>query len=294
MHWVERGDPGAPTVLLLHGFPENWWSWRHQIDALARAGFRVIAPDQRGYGGTDRHGPYDVATLISDLVALLDHLRVSRAHVVGHDWGGAVAWAFAAHQPSRVERLTVLNCPHPAPLAKALYGGSLQQMKRSWYMFAFQLPTLPEWMLRRNDGEAIVRILRGMAVDRSKFPREELEPFRQQILQPGAAEAMVGWYRSALSRRPPKLPKITTPTLLIWGMEDTALGFYDTVPGTERFVDDLRVVQVPGVGHFVQSEAAERVNELLLGWLSRGEVDGEKRGTFGADGARGVQSPQKT
>jgi pimeloyl-ACP methyl ester carboxylesterase len=272
MHWVERGDPNGTPVLLLHGFPENWWSWRHQIDALSRAGFRVIAPDQRGYGQTDRHGPYDVATLLADLRGLLAHLGVRRAHVVGHDWGGNVAWFLAGRHPELVERLTVINCPHPKPFRRALLGGSLRQMRRSWYMFMFQLPKLPEAYLRRDAGRTIDRVFWSMAVDKSAFPREEIEPFRQQILEPGAAEAMVGWYRAALQGRAPQLPDVVAPSLLIWGMEDKALGFHDVVPGTERFVRDLSIVPVERAGHFVQTEAKDRVNALLLAWLTRGEV----------------------
>jgi pimeloyl-ACP methyl ester carboxylesterase len=270
MHYVEDGS--GPLVVLLHGFPEFWWSWRHQIEPLVRAGYRVIAPDQRGYNDTDKHGPYDIDTLVSDVCALIDHAGERKAIIVGHDWGGAVAWHLAATRPEHCERLVVMNSPHPVLMGRALTG-NLRQMRRSWYFAFFLLPWLPEHWLLRNGAGNVARMMKAAAVDRSRFPREDLDRYREAFLKPGVASAAVGWYRAAMSgvlRVRPDVggyPLITAPTLLIWAMNDIALGYDDLVPGTEALVSGLRVEKIERCGHFVQNEAPERVNELLLGFL---------------------------
>jgi pimeloyl-ACP methyl ester carboxylesterase len=272
MHYVEVG--AGPLVVLLHGFPESWWSWRYQLQALADAGFRVVAPDLRGYGETDKRGPFDLDTLAGDVCHLIEALGERRAQIVGHDWGGALAWHLASHRPEFCARLAVLNCPHPLAMRKALLARpSWAQLKRSWYFFFFQLPWLPEWLLTRGDAGNLVRVIKASSVDRSHFSPEELRPLRDAIQRPGAATAMVNWYRDAVRlnfARPltqPVYPLITRETLLIWGMEDPALGFHELVPGTEAYAPKLRVEQVKGCGHFVQSERPADVNRLLLGFL---------------------------
>ncbi len=268
MHWVEKG--AGPLVVLLHGFPEMWWSWRQQIDALASAGFRVIVPDQRGYGETDKRGPYDLDTLASDVRHLVESLGAERrVKIVGHDWGGAVAWHLASKQPELVERLVVLNCPHPAVMRSALLSArSLRQLRKSWYMFFFQLPFLPELLLTRNDAGELMRTFKAMAVDRSHVTEDDVRPFRDAIQRPGAASAMLGWYRAAirsgLTGTAPSYPPILCPTTLVWGKEDKALDFDVLVPGTDVFAPRLRVVPIEGAGHFVQSERPAAVNAALI------------------------------
>lgn len=275
MHYVEAGQ--GPLVVLLHGFPESWWSWRYQLQSLADAGFRVIAPDLRGYGETDKHGPYDLDTLVGDVCQLIESLGVERAIVMGHDWGGGVAWHLASTRPEFCERLVVLNCPHPELMQQALLGRRLSfaQLRRSWYFFFFMLPLVPEWVLTRRDAAATRRTISSAAVDRSHFGQEELRPFRDGIQRPGAASAMIGWYRAAVRdgfRRllsPRKYAVITAPTLLVWGMDDPALGYDDLVPGTEEFVPRLQLAQIPGTGHFVHAERPELVNPALVNFLPR-------------------------
>jgi pimeloyl-ACP methyl ester carboxylesterase len=267
MHWVEAG--AGPTVVLLHGFPEMWWSWRHQIQALAEAGLRVVVPDQRGYNDTDKQGPYDLDTLASDICGLVDRLGAGpKARIVGHDWGGAVAWYLAATRPEHVDRVAVLNCPHPLVMRTGVF--KPRQALRSWYMFFFQVPRLAEWLLTKDDAVNLVKMLKGNTFDRTNFSDEELQPFREAIQKPGAAKAMVDWYR-AMPRQilhPPKAPPIDCETLLIWGMRDAALSYPDLVPGTERYARKLKVVQVERAGHFVQSEAPKAVNEALVRFLA--------------------------
>jgi epoxide hydrolase 4 len=279
IHYVTKaradaeGPDERPVVLLLHGFPEMWWSWRYQIDALDAAGYRVIAPDLRGYNDSDKGGPYDMDTLAADVRALVAWLGVEKVNLVGHDWGGGLAWHVAATMPNIVERLVVLNCPHPAQMQRALTR-DLGQLRRSWYMFFFQLPVLPERMLTRDGGRGIGKMYRAMAMDPSNFSDEELAPFIDNVLRPGAASAMLGWYRAAFAsslemrRKGFKYPTIRAPTMLVWARDDKALGYDALVPGTERFVTDLRVEPIEGCGHFVQSEQPEQVNRALIAFLA--------------------------
>jgi len=274
MHYVEKNE--GPLVVLLHGFPEMWWSWRYQIDALANAGFRVIVPDQRGYAETSKQGPYDLDTLVGDICHLIESLGTGqRAKIVGHDWGGAVAWHLASHRPESCERVAVLNCPHPAVMRQALLNNlSWKQLKRSWYMFFFQLPFVPEYFLTKNDAELMPRTLRAASRDRTHWTDDDVRPFRDAIQRPGAASGMLGWYRSSIRSgfakpfTPPKYPPITCDSLLIWGNADPALDFTLLVPGTEKYAPKLRVAQIEGSGHFVQSERPVEVNAELVKFLS--------------------------
>jgi pimeloyl-ACP methyl ester carboxylesterase len=276
MHFVEKG--AGPLVVLLHGFPEMWWSWRHQISPLVAAGYRVVAPDLRGYSDTDAKGPYDVDTLRDDVLALLDHLGAEKVIVVGHDWGGYIAWHLASTRPSRVAKLVVLNMPHPALFYRALRT-RWSQLRRSWYVLFFQLPVVPPLLLTRGHGAGLTRLLRAAAVDKTHFGPQELRPFADAVSKPGRASAMIGWYRAAFRaglrgglRGPAHLrdyERVTVPTLLVWGMDDTALGYHDLVPGTEQFVANLAVETVPHCGHFVQSEQPEEVNRRLLQFLAQ-------------------------
>lgn len=279
LHMHYALDGGGPLVVLLHGFPEMWWSWRFQIAPLAQAGFRVAAPDLRGYNDSDRRGPYDLDTLADDVGALIRHLGESRAVIVGHDWGGAIAWHLAATRPALCDRLVVLNAPHPAVFQRVIRS-SLRQLKRSWYMFFFLLPQLPERWLLRDRARLLRRMYRSSAIDRTHFTDEEIRPFQEAILKPGAATAALGYYRAAFRyafthfRAIASYPVITRPTLLIWAKDDQALGYDELVPPTSRWVEDLRVEPIERCGHFVHQEQPERVNRLLLDFLRGAQPTG--------------------
>ncbi len=266
------GPAEGPLVLLLHGFPELSRSWRHQLPALAAAGYRAVAPDLRGYGGSERRGPYDLGTLAADAAGMVAALGRDRAVVVGHDWGGAVAWAVAGRHPEVVERLVVLNCPPASVLARELRRNP-RQLRRSAYMLLFQLPWLPEWLLTRDHAAAVARALRGGSHVRSAWPPEELEHYRRAFLQPGAASAALGYYRAALRARTqgPRSRPVAAPTLILWGVEDRFLGAETIDPAKLARVlapgNEPEVVWIEGTGHFVQNEAPERVNAELLRWL---------------------------
>ncbi len=269
MHYVSEG--AGPLVILLHGFPEFWWSWRHQIAPLAQAGFRVVAPDLRGYNDTDRTGPYDLDTLAGDIANLVRHLGQSRATIVGHDWGGAITWYLAANRPEVCERAVVLNAPHPAVFRQVIRS-SYRQLRRSWYMFFFLLPRLPERRLLKDDARILKRMYLANSVDRSPFSDDVIRPFREAIMKPGAAAAALGYYRA---RDISRMPIINQPTLLIWGKDDRALGYDDLVPPTLFWVRDLWIEPIDRCGHFVHEERPEDVNRTLLEFLQRprlGEV----------------------
>ncbi|MCY3505128.1 MAG: alpha/beta hydrolase [Chloroflexi bacterium] len=264
MHYVEGGE-GEPVVFL-HGFPECWYSWRKQLPALA-PNYHVIAPDLRGYHETEARPPYDTETLQQDVLGLIETLGESSAHIVGHDWGGAIAWQLAMNHPAAVRSLAVLNIPHPALFREGLR--SVAQLRRSWYIAFFQLPWLPEQMLSFDGYRRLARsVCRGIPAGEER--RADLAFYRKSWREHGLTGG-INWYR-ALLRSPQSLPDpvpiIGATTTMIWGEEDVALGKELTV-GTERFVHDFNLHYVSGAGHFVQQDAPKRVNELLLAHLER-------------------------
>ena len=270
MHYVQAGT-GKRLLLLLHGFPEFWWSWRYQIAALSEH-FTVVAPDLRGYNQTDKPAwGYELDVLVHDVVSLIRELGYARAIVAGHDWGGNIAWSLAIAYPHRVERLIALNIPHPALIARAL-GRNWRQTLRSWYFLFFQLPFLPEAMIRANNYASVERAFRGMAVDKSHFGDEELAEFKAALAQPGALTAAINYYRALFRQGACGLfhgtgMLVQLPTLMIWGEEDTALG-KELTYGTEQFVPDLRIRYIPRCSHWVQQEQPDLVNQYMLEFLS--------------------------
>jgi epoxide hydrolase 4 len=270
MHYVTEGT--GSLIVLLHGFPEFWYSWRYQIPFLAQHGYTVVAPDLRGYNDTDKpRTGYDVSTLLRDIVGLIKGLGQEKAIIVGHDWGGALAWAFALRYPQLTERLVVLNAPHPQALMRELR--TLQQLRKSWYIFFFQLPWLPEFLLGRQHAAPIGKMLYASAVQKAAFPLGALAHYRDAMSKPGALRASINYYRAVfrdlLSTRSDTNTGTTTisaPTLLIWGDQDIALGIALT-RGLEQWVPDLRVRHLPDSGHWVQQEQPETVNALLQEFL---------------------------
>ena len=261
---MEEGS-GDRLALCLHGFPEHAISWRHQIPVLAGMGYRVWAVNQRGYGRTTRPTrlmDYALPALIADVAALIDASGATSVTLIGHDWGAMVAWCFAAGQVRPLERLVIMNVPHPLCFRAALK--HWRQARKSWYIAFFQLPGLPERMLMANGGAAVRRMFGRVAL-----PPDMLAVYTGQITEPGAATAMLNWYRA--SRRPsPGMPDlarvIEVPTLVIWGERDVALDLI-CLDGTERYVRDLTLKRLPGVSHWVQQDAPDAVNGLLREFL---------------------------
>lgn len=269
-HCVEAGS--GPLVLLLHGFPEFWYGWRRQIPALAER-FRVVAPDLRGYNLSDKPpGHYGVDALVRDVAGLIVALGEERAAVVGHDWGGVIAWSVSMWAPNRVERLAILNAPHLGAYARELRRGWRQRL-RSWYVGLFQLPRVAELLLGSGRCRGIAEMLRGSAITRDVFSDADLDHYRRAMCRPGALSATLGYYR-ALGRTPPwRLARLVrptaAPTLVVWGDHDPAL-VPELADGLETWVPNLRVYHVPDAGHWIQHERPELVNRLLLEFLSDG------------------------
>jgi pimeloyl-ACP methyl ester carboxylesterase len=268
LHAVEAGR--GPLVILLHGFPEFWWSWRLQIPALAAAGFHVVAPDLRGYNLSDR--PPDVADyamphLAADVAGIVRAMGEKRAHVVGHDWGGVVAWGFAMAYPEMLDRLAILNVPHPVSMEKALLS-SPRQIAKSWYIFMFQLPRLPERFLRGDDYRNLRRSLRA-GRDR-KVPESEIQPYVDAARRAEGLRGGIDYYRAAIrsvvTRTQPAPRVIEAPVLVIWGKKDRFLGAELAAP-PERWVKNARVEYLTDASHWVQLDEPERVNALLAGFL---------------------------
>ena len=277
-HAVAAGPAEGPLVLLLHGFPELGRSWRHQLPALAAAGYRAVAPDLRGYGETGLAGPYDVATLTDDVAGLVRALGHERATLVGHDWGGAVAWAVAARRPELVERLVAVNSPPATALFEAMRR-SWSQLRKSWYILFFQLPWLPERRMAANGAAVVARALVGGSYRRGVWPQDELDAYRAAFARPGRAKAAIGWYRAAFRqalrprRRRGRTRRVSAPTLILWGARDRFLDRALVEPSVLRRAlaegNVPKVVLVEDAGHFLQNEAPERVNDELVRWLGR-------------------------
>jgi pimeloyl-ACP methyl ester carboxylesterase len=269
LHAVRAGDRGGPPVVLLHGFPEFWYGWRHQIGPLADAGFNVIALDQRGYNTSDKPPhvrDYNLDRLAADVADAIAALGLERAAVVGHDWGGIVAWWLAVTRPERVSRLAIVNAPHPVVMRRALRTDPLQ-MLRSWYAFLMLIPGLPEWTARRQNWGQMFRGMQSSSRP-GMFTDEDLARYREAWSRPGAITAMVNWYRAAL-RSPPATPAdahVHVPTLVLWGARDRFIRSKYAAKSA-ALCDDVRLEMFHDATHWLQHEEPERVSEWLVAFF---------------------------
>ncbi len=269
LHAVRAGPADGPPVVLLHGFPEFWYGWRHQLGPLAAAGFRAVAVDQRGYATSDKPArvcDYNLNSLAADVASAIAALGVERAAVVGHDWGGVVAWWLAVNHPGRVSRLVILNAPHPVVMRRALRTDPLQ-MLRSWYAFLMQVPGLTEWLSRLGNWRGLERGLRKSSRP-GTFTDADFARYREAWSRPGAFPAMVNWYRAAL-RAPPAIPadaRVHVPTLVLWGAKDRFIR-RKYAEKSAAMCDDGRLEVFEEATHWVQHEEAGRVNGRLIEFL---------------------------
>jgi len=269
LHVVQAGPQSGVPVLLLHGFPEFWYGWRKQIPALAKAGCRVIMPDQRGYNLSDKPKgikAYCQSNLIDDIVGLIKTLDYEKVNLVGHDWGGVIAWQLAIRHPERLHRLGIINMPHPAVMKRFLQR-DFEQMRRSWYAMFFQLPWLPEMSMRIGNWRGA-----SLGMQRSgrthAFTKEDIEKYKEAWSQPGAVTTMLNWYRAA-ARYQPEITngmRVQVPTLILWGAKDFALSRRMARPSLD-YCDDGRLIFFPEATHWVQHEEADDVNRHLLEFI---------------------------
>ena len=271
LHVVQAGPKSGPLVILLHGFPEFWYGWRHQIGDLVEAGYRVWVPDQRGYNLSDKPkgiAAYNLDRLADDVIGLIDAAGQEKALLVAHDWGAGVAWWLANRSPERLERMVILNVPHHAVIRRAARG-NFSQMRKSWYMFFFQLPWLPEAIIGSRNSQSFSKVLQETSRP-GTFSDADLELYRQAWAQPHAITSMINWYRAIMRKPPQRLPspRITVPTLLIWGAKDTFLGRELAQPSIE-LCDEGRLTYIEEATHWVQHEEAKRVNELIKAFLGQ-------------------------
>jgi len=275
LHYAEAGA-GERTIILLHGFPECWYSWRYQLAALSDR-FRVVAPDMRGYNLSDkppRVEDYRMDRLVDDLTGLVRHLGAGRAAVVGHDWGAAVAWAAAERYPEYVSRVAALQVPPPSVWARNL---TLRQLLLSWYMFFFQVPRLPEWWMRRDDFAALGRMFRATSRP-GTFSEADVAVYKAALRQTGSLTAAVNYYRAnlrpLLSRRgggAARGGRVRVPALFVYGERDFAIA-RSTVEGVASYVEaPYREVRLAGSGHWVQQESPAEVNAALSSFLEAGD-----------------------
>lgn len=290
LHLVELGRPEAddasrPVVVLLHGFPQYWYAWRHQLEPLAAAGYHVVAPDLRGYNRSERPDSVEAYRMehhLADLRGLVDHLDADSVAVVGHDWGGAIVWEAAVRHPGLFDRQVVLNFPHPGPYKRELL--TWRQLTRSWYVGFFLLPRLPERVLARDDYAFLDRLFRDDPVDPEAFSETDIRRYKRALSRPGALTAAVNYYRALIpqySRRllvealpvvdtelPRTTARIETPTMVVWGAQDSTV-----VPamadGLEAWIPDVEVHRVADASHWVQEDRPDAVTARLLEFLDR-------------------------
>lgn len=262
LHYVTQGE--GDLILFLHGFPEFWYSWRKQIPEFAKD-HKAVAIDLRGYNDSDkpaRNDAYRMSEFIEDVKGVIEGLGYQRCTLVGHDWGGAIAWNFAYTYPQMLDKLAILNLPHPAKFSQGLT--TPQQLLKSWYVFFFQVPGVPEFLIQLNDYKVLESAFLGMAVNKNAFTKEDIEQYKNALAKRGALTATINYYRNAFKSG--IIGKnggvLDVPTLMIWGEEDAALG-KELTYGTEQYVKDFRIRYIPNCSHWVQQEQPELVNQYI-------------------------------
>lgn len=271
LHIVLAGPADGKPVLLLHGFPEFWYGWRNQIMALAAKGYRVIAPDQRGYNLSS--APKDVAAygledLSQDVIAILDHYGIQKVFLAGHDWGAAVAWTVAILHPERVEKLAILNVPHPAVMTRTLTK-SPRQMLKSWYIVFFQIPGLADWLMSRNNFAGIIGMLKASGKP-STFSADDLAEYRKAYANSGGLTGMINWYRALVRFRPNIKGKsrLEMPVRILWGKQDLALSA-EMAEDSLKLCKNGELIFFENATHWVQHDEAEAVTKNLLDFFKQ-------------------------
>jgi pimeloyl-ACP methyl ester carboxylesterase len=276
LHVVMAGAKEGKPLILLHGFPEFWYCWRKQIPYLAEKGFRVIVPDQRGYNLSDKPkkiADYKIGLLAQDVVNLATALGHERFHLVGHDWGAAVAWWTALLFPERLHKLAILNVPFPSVMNQELSQGNWRQLLKSWYIFGFQVPYFPEWAMSTADFALLMRSMMESGKEGSFMP-EEMEEYKRAWAQPRALRSMVNWYRAAgqsatdSSQSSSRQVQIMPETLILWGEQDKFLG-KELAEKSLEVCRDGRLIFYPNASHWLQIDEADAVNQELAAFFGQ-------------------------
>jgi pimeloyl-ACP methyl ester carboxylesterase len=270
LHYAKAGD-GGRLVILLHGFPECWYSWRHQISALSDE-YTIVAPDLRGYNLSDkppRVSDYRISNVVDDIIGLIHHLGHQKAAVFGHDWGGSVAWRMAMDHPEYLWKVGSLQTP---PIAIWMKNLSIRQLAANWYMFFFQLPVIPEFILRLNDFKPLERALQGSTASPGVFSDDDIAVYKRTWSEPGSLRAMLNYYRANIlarfSVRNQPVKGISVPSLFIFGEQDRAI-LHETVQGIGQMIDaPFTDIRIPQSGHWVQQEAKEEVTAVIRDFLA--------------------------
>lgn len=269
LHYVSQGS--GPLVILLHGFPQYWYTWRHQISFLSQY-FKVVALDLRGYGDSEKPPKiedYRLEELATDVKELIYHLGYSKAHLIGHDWGGAIAWFMAARHPVVIDHLIVLNSPYPSIFKKALKT-NLKQLMKSWYIFFFQIPYVPEVILKSFSKSMLANFFRSSSVNKETFSNDDIEMYYENLQKPGVLKSAINYYRAIFqsSSQSHGQVQIDIPTLLIWGERDVALTKELTLGMERYFKQPIRIRYLPEAGHWVNEEVPDKINALILEFLN--------------------------
>jgi pimeloyl-ACP methyl ester carboxylesterase len=270
LHYATAGE-GEKLVILLHGFPEFWYSWRHQIEALSDE-YTIVAPDMRGYNLSDKPrnvSDYEIDKLVGDVTGLIDYFKREKAAVIGHDWGASVAWALAAKHPEYLWKLGALQVP---PVSVWKKNQTLKQFFASWYMFFFQIPALPEFLFKRSDYAALENALKNSTAEKGVFTDEDIAGYKKSWSEPFALTAMLNYYRANILKRfftkTAETPKIKVPTVFIYGEQDKAI-LPETVKGVSEMIDaPFEEFHIPTSAHWVQQEASEAVTQILREFLA--------------------------
>ncbi|KAK6484325.1 epoxide hydrolase 4 [Huso huso] len=275
-HYVAAGERGKPLMLFLHGFPEFWFSWRHQLREF-KSEFRVVAVDMRGYGESDvpaGREHYRLDYLVTDVKDIVEYLGYNRCFLVGHDWGGMIAWLFAIHYPEMVNKLIVLNCPHPTVFTDYTLHHPSQLMKSSYFFF-FQLPRFPEFMFTINDFKAIKYLFTsqttGIGRKGCRLTSEDMEAYMYVFSQPGALTGPLNYYRNAFSFLPLKQQEVKSPVLLLWGERDAFLEQEMAEISRLYIKNHFRLNIISGASHWLQQDQPDIVNTLIWTFLKEGE-----------------------
>ncbi|ERN54367.1 alpha/beta hydrolase [Alkalihalophilus marmarensis] len=267
LHTAIAGPEDGPLVILLHGFPEFWYGWRNQIDTLVKAGYRVVIPDQRGYNLSEKPLEIREYTIdhLRDTTGLIDYLGYKKANIIGHDWGGIVAWHLASTKPDYVEKLTVINSPHPAVFKSTIFKIPMQLL-RSMYMMFFQIPKLPETLLSQSDYDSVKKVLRQTSLP-DTFTDKDLSVYVNAWQQPNALTTMLNWYR-AMTRTPLVKPSIIQiPVQVLWGQKDAFLSS-QLAKDSAALCDDAELIMIDGT-HWVHLEKSELVNSMIGKFLAK-------------------------